>query len=232
MADTTAVHVNDLDTLRNLFPLPGEIESGQASTSVLLSSILPNLKELNITLRLHWVTYKALESNSDSGGSESSLSSVWTGLLLAVKHLSKLRRLQIWLDHTGPCSWSMVNERAVLSPLASLTNIPNLEVYINLPKLHPKWESPHRHFTENSSPLPLAIHRRYRQRYHGIENSDGSIRLEHKADFPEMYQLTYWPEDPMTIEEVEEMERRSWSEGEELTQVFRDGPLTSSTLSI
>ncbi|KAF2650552.1 hypothetical protein K491DRAFT_128108 [Lophiostoma macrostomum CBS 122681] len=232
IADVTTFHVNDLDTLRNLVSLPSELESGRSSTSILFGFILPNLKELNISLRLDLDTYKAFDNTGDSGGSESSLSSAWTGLLLANKHSSQLRRLWIWLDHTDPCSWSVVNERAVLSPFAALANDLNLEVSIDLPKLHPKWESPHRHFTEESPRLPLAIHRRHRQRYHGIERSDGSICVEYKADFPELHQLVDWDEAvPMTMEEVEEAERRSWRDGVDPTEIFYNGSATC-TLSL
>ncbi|KAF2265278.1 hypothetical protein CC78DRAFT_205757 [Lojkania enalia] len=223
MADIAVVYINDLDTLRSLVLISSELESRRSSTSILLVSILPNLKELSINLRLPLDTYKALDNTSNSAGSESLLSSVWMGLPLAIEHLSKLRRLRIWLDHEEPCSWSIVNERAVLSPLASLSNIPNLEVSIDLAKLHPKWESPHRHFTEDTPLLPLAIHRRYRQRYYGIETGDGSIRVEHSPDFPVLYELTSLG---MTMEKVEEVERRSWKEGEDPIQFWRDFLLT------
>jgi hypothetical protein len=214
MADSTVAHVNDLDTLRDLVPLPSEHESGRSSTSITSGFILPNLEELRISLRLDLDTYTALDDVGDSVGSQSSLSSAWTGLLLAIQHMSKLRRLRIWVDHKDACSWSVVNEHAVLSPLASLGNSPNLEYSIDLPKLHPKWESPHRHFTEDSPPSPLAIHRRYRQRYHGIEKSDGIICVEYSADFPALPELVYWDEEnPLAMEEVEEAERRSWRAG-------------------
>jgi hypothetical protein len=101
----------------------------------------------------------------------------------------------------------VVNGRAVLSPLAPLSIDPDLSIYIiNLPKLHPKWERPNGYFTENSSLLPLLIHRRYRQRYHGVEQKDDSFRVQYKVDFPVLYVFTETL--GMTLEE----RWRKWSE--------------------
>jgi hypothetical protein len=189
------------------------LASGRSCTSNLLGCVLPNLKELSISLRLSLATYEALENAGDSGSSKSLLISAWTELPFALDYLSRLRRLQIWLDHEEPCSWSVVNERAVLSPLVSLSSNPELDVSINLPKLHPKWEAPERHFTEDSPQLPIAIHRRYRQRYHGVEDSNANLCVKFESDFPICYEVADLEE--WTIEEVEELERESWERGDD-----------------
>jgi len=224
MADIAAFQINDLDALRILVPQSGVLKSGRSSTSTLLNCVLPSLKELDISLRLPLSAYDALENAGNSTGSKSSSMdhsiSAWTGLRPAIERLSKLRRLRIWLDHGERCPWSMVNERAVLSPLAPLSNNPNLDISIDLPKLHPKWENPDQHFTEDSPPLTLTIHRRYRQRYHGIESSDGSIRVEYDPDFPILHELALMED--MTVEEVEEIERTSWKRGEDPYREFLD----------
>ena len=224
MADVAAFQINDLDALRILVPQSGVLKSGRSSTSTLLNCVLPSLKKLDISLRLPLSAYDALENASDPTSSESSSMdhsiSAWTGLRPAIERLSKLRRLRIWLDHGERCPWSMVNERAVLSPLAPLSNNPNLDISIDLPKLHPKWENLDRHFTEDSPPPTLTIHRRYRQRYHGIESSDGSIRVEYGPDFPTLHELALMED--MTIEQVEEIERTSWKRGEDPYREFLD----------
>jgi hypothetical protein len=188
-----------------------------------LGCVLPNLKELGINLKLPLAAYKELESAGESTSSTPSFTSAWTALPLAVEHISRLRKLRIWLDHRQPCSWSMVNERAVLSPLAPLaspSNNPHLDVSINLPKLHPKWETPDRHFTKDSPPLPIAIHRRYRQRYHGVEQKDGSLRVQYESDFPVLHEFAEFVGMPM--EDVEENERIKWEIGEDPLQELRD----------
>ncbi|KAF2176893.1 hypothetical protein K469DRAFT_812277 [Zopfia rhizophila CBS 207.26] len=236
MADIAVFQINDLDMLRILVLHSSVLKPGRSSTfaSTFLSCVLPSLKELHISLRLSLSIYGALENAGNSTGSESSSMdhsiSAWTGLRPAIERLGNLRRLRIWLDHGEPCSWSMVNERAVLSPLAPLSNNPNLDISIDLPKLHPKWENPDRHFTEDSPPLTLTIHRRYRQRYHGVESSDGSIDAKHDPDFPILYEVAdlYY----MTMEIVEEMERASWQRGEDPIKEFLDDSIVCSLPTI
>jgi hypothetical protein len=113
----------------------------------------------------------------------------------------------------------MVNERAVLSPLASLSNKPDLIVSVNLPKLHPKWETADRHLTKDSAPLPLPIQRRYRQQYRGVKQANGSFRVQEVLDFPVLDIFTEILE--ITMEEVEEMERGMWERGEDPMQELR-----------
>jgi hypothetical protein len=222
VADTVAIELTDFHMLEILVSrsYPDVLAFGQSCTSNLLGFVLPHLKVLSITLKLPLEVYEELANASESASNKSSLISAWMALPLAFKHLSKLRRLRIWLDHEEPCSWSMVNERAVISPLASLRNNPELDMVINLPKLHPKWQTPDRHFTKHSPPLPIAIHRRYRQRYHGVEQEDGSFRVQHESDFPVLYIFTEILD--MTMEEVEELERSKWEGGEDVMQELRD----------
>jgi hypothetical protein len=174
---------------------------------------------------------------------QSSPVSAWLELPHAIPLMNKLRKLHIWLDHDEPCTWTTVNERAVLSPLASLSTLPHLEVSINLPKLHPKWETLDKHFMEDSGQLPLPIHRRYRQRSHGVEDRNGNLKAVDKADFPILFEMAgyeYWtaeelrkhngepsvPYDPDEIElenlRWEEEERRIWKEGHDPEKELED----------
>ena len=61
--------------------------------------------------------------------------------------LPELRKLQIWLDHSNRTNWTVVNERAILKPIAALkSNVPELEVVCLLPKLNPRIQSSERHY--------------------------------------------------------------------------------------
>ncbi|KAH7347073.1 hypothetical protein BKA66DRAFT_477783 [Pyrenochaeta sp. MPI-SDFR-AT-0127] len=213
-ADLVVIHVNDIFSLdlvvsNALSHAPG---SDRFVTSTLLSYILPNLKALSISMRLPRAAFTAHEAASISTSSLPSLIYTFNKIPLAIGYMSKLRRLRICLDHDEPCTWSVVDERATLSPLAPLGNLPRLDVTINLPKLHPKWESPDKHFTDDSALPPLVIHRRYRQRYHGIESRDGAILVKYAPDFPILYELA---EPGESMEELESMERRKWKAGED-----------------
>jgi hypothetical protein len=233
MADVVAFHINELDTLGVLSPQPRIPRPGRLFSTTLFNLVLPNLKELHISLRLPLSAYEALESagNSTVGSPSSPIDyqiATWAGLCPAIERLSKLKILRIWLDHAEPSPWTTVNERAVLSPLAALSNIPNLNITVDLPKLHPKWETSSRHFTEDSPPSILPIHRRYRQRYHGVESSRGSIRVEYRPDFPVLYE--YAELDGMTMEGIEKTERGIWKRGEDPHEEFL-GPLRLCSLS-
>jgi hypothetical protein len=139
IADTVAIEINDCDTLGSLVWTSGPevLISGQSCTSILFGCVLPNLKELGISLKPPLAAYEEFEYADDSVSSKSPFTSAWKALPPAIEHMSRLRKLRIWLDHEEPCSWSMVNERAALSPLASISNNPNLSVSINLPNCIP-----------------------------------------------------------------------------------------------
>jgi hypothetical protein len=220
IADTVAIEINDCDTLGSLVSNSGPEVPAQSCTSSLFRCVLPNLKELGISLRPPLAAYEEFEYADDSISSTSPFASAWIALPSAIEHMSRLKRFRIWLDHEEPCSWSMVNERAVLSPLASLSNNPDLSVSINLPKLHPKWETADRHFTKDSAPLPLPIQRRYRQKYRGVQQANGSFRVQEVFDFPVLDFFTVLLE--ITMEEVEEMERDMWERGQDPMQELRD----------
>jgi hypothetical protein len=223
MADMAAFQINDVDTLRLLFLHlnPEKPESGSKLTSEFLDWVIPNIKELRVDLRLPLAAFEALEHGRQSALSGLSLISGWPDLPLTVARMSKLRRLRIWLDHDEPGSWSMVNERATLSPLVVLRTNPDLHVSVNLPKLHPKWESPDKHFTDDSPPSPIVIRRRYRQRCHAVSSEDGGLQEKHEPDFPVLYELGDWDENS-TMEEVERHERETWKAGDDPRQFFRN----------
>ncbi|ORY02758.1 hypothetical protein BCR34DRAFT_635853 [Clohesyomyces aquaticus] len=187
IAGTVPRHINDLDTL-------GILDSHWYSSSIHLHHVFPSLQELNISLRLPLETYVAIENAGNSTGSELSSTrypiSAWMELCFVIKRLSTLRRLDIWLNHNEPCSWTMIKERAALSPVMTLPANQNLDINIDLSLLHPKQQTPERHSTERSLSLPLNLRRRHRQRYHAVEVADGRISEESSPDFPELYELT------------------------------------------
>jgi hypothetical protein len=106
IADTAALEINDLDTLGFLIADANTdvLAPRLAYSTMLMGCLLPGLKELSISLKLPLAIYEALDSTETSSHPELSLLSAWTALPLAIKQFLKLKRLQIWLDHEGPCS--------------------------------------------------------------------------------------------------------------------------------
>jgi hypothetical protein len=107
-----------------------------------------------------------------------------------------------------------VNERAFLLPLESLSPNPNLRISINLPKLHPKYETPERHYVPGCDPPPFIITRRLRQAYHGVESNTGDLRVEWVQDFPILWDC----DSDEDLEEEEAIERKMWEKGENVEQ--------------
>ncbi|OCK78679.1 hypothetical protein K432DRAFT_252881, partial [Lepidopterella palustris CBS 459.81] len=228
LADIAVFNITDPNTLDRLLKSTGICSSGISLTSGFLASVFPCIKELDITLRLPLADCKALDNpaadstpdiplaGSSTAGGESQLA-VWLQLCPAIAQLKSLRKLRIWLDHADISSWSVVNERAILSPLGLLASIPDLDICINLPKLHPRLESPDRHFMEGSPAPTFEIHRRLRQRYHCEEGRNGHLWVRSKIDFPVMLEICEFIDalgnevTPMT--EIEEKERAMWKRG-------------------
>jgi hypothetical protein len=201
------VHVTDLEVLSTIVSNPKSdslaSNGDRIATSILLECLVPNIKDLTVSLRLPLRDYEVLQT--DAGVVPRS--TIWSQFPGAIKRMSKLRRLHIWLDHDEPTTWSQVNERAIFSSLQSLADIPNLTTSITLPKLHPQHENAEKHFMVGTSPLGMAIHRRYRQRYH---STDG-MHVLYEPDFPILHEIAdYWG---ISMAETEELERGEYSMG-------------------
>jgi hypothetical protein len=204
-----AVHITDLNTLDHVL-----LEATKApSLPRNLANNLLLVQNLSIVMRLPLAACEALETPEDqhSSASSTTTTTAWLKLFPAITKPERLRRLHIWLDHDSPLSWSVVSERAILSPLSALTNIPGLKISVNLPKLHPLHETPNRHFTRECPTPPFDIERRLRQRYHAVESSRGQFGARWHADFPYLlYDSDY---EDMSENEIEEIERTMWKNG-------------------
>ncbi|KAK3317196.1 hypothetical protein B0T19DRAFT_479326 [Cercophora scortea] len=236
LARHTVFNVTDLETLDVLAQAPrgSEILSSPCS---LLSFAIPSLRKLSITLRLRLPLLRALENDTtettfdgDAPAADANLMAecsrvraTWsrTWPLLALQ-LKQLRHLYIWLDHEDKRSWSLVDECKILLPVAasmSPARIASLkDVTFNLPKLHPRYEDPERHFTKGSAQTPelITIHRRLRQRYFAEQDASGRLSVEFKPDFPVMYEVNHLAlqgQLSMPDEEYEEYERGQWESG-------------------
>lgn len=205
MADVGVFNVTDLDTL-------GCLLQRAHSPSDYLTSVFPCIRRLDITLRFPLPIFETLETPeaiSSVGSPPANASTAWLRLLPAIAQLKKLQTLHIWLDHEDPSSWSVVNERAILSPLTQLTRIPNFS--ITLPKLHPGLESADRHFGEDSPAPPFKIQRRLRQSYHSNETCKGNFCVRREADFPLLLGCPGFEDTPLA--ELEVIERSWWKGG-------------------
>jgi hypothetical protein len=179
----------------------------------IFSSLLLRVTRLSLVLRLPLEFYHSLDSSEDIESDMQSDITTWERLDSTLRALTKLKRLQIWLEHSETSSWSVINERAVLAPLIRLCNTQDLKIVISLPKLHPKFEQEARHFT-SESPAPFHLHRRLRQRHHVCMNSRGYPEVIYKADFPFLLDIIDFHDRPLL--ELEEEERGYWKNGDDV----------------
>ena len=238
LADTI-ISVTDLETLVHL--------ARRSPTGGLLSNNEFSPRRLGITLRQPIQFFKSFDnmvtnssvraptpnlpaSSQESNTNESQeikelmlWNEVWPALF---SKLQELQSVRLWLDHDQSSSWVVVDERASLSPLintiSSDQRVISGDLYIsaNLPFLHPRWETPDRHFTEgNPAPACLAIERRLRQRYH--TDVDG---VKYEEDFPVMLELFEFSPDfeDMTFEEMVAEERTLWQRGVDVNQLVAE----------
>ena len=180
MAPKTTFHSSDLKTLQCLM----EPRYQGPSAFVLAFSIVPRITRLSISLRLPLAFSRDLEAETGAGSSTEIREGIaWRSLSDGIARLKKLKSLRIWLDHDREDSWTMAHERALLSHLVPLSTLSNLKITLSFPKLHPKFETPDWHFTKASDPPPFSIHRRLRQRYHGVRKN-GRVGVRENPDFP------------------------------------------------
>ncbi|KAF2494342.1 hypothetical protein BU16DRAFT_619469 [Lophium mytilinum] len=236
----------DLMTLRSFSQREALGLSGTFSASGYLGSAFSNIRELHITLRLSLDECQEIERLTADNFPDldyipdlsipslkrlppavlKSRVTAWLDVHTAITQLKELRRLQIWIDHDDKSSWSRVNERAILHPLESLLSLPDLNMCISLPKLHPLWENPYRHYVQDNTMFKM--HRRLRQSHHGREYEDGTFVVLEKQDFPILG--NFWndvearckAQNPQlevffySPTEMESMERDSWLFGEDV----------------
>ncbi|KAB5584815.1 hypothetical protein GE09DRAFT_4862 [Coniochaeta sp. 2T2.1] len=227
-------HVTELDTLVHLAE-NASVAHRPVSPYAALSADARSIKNLAITLRLPLSFFLALEeylgdATSFNAGAQRqhypvaegdcSLVGTWMGVWPALAAgLLSLQTLRVSVDHDDKQSWSLVHERALLSQITSCISpakCPSLkEVAIELPKLHPKYESRLRHFTKGS-PQPPAFARLGRQfrpcLFFEETNAQGTIDVVYQADFPTLVEVVEMHLDRGTRAPLEEFEQ--WEKAE------------------
>lgn len=203
ITNIAVLHISGAETLHWLLqpaksPVPDDLTDVIALTS-----------RLSITLRLSIGTFEKMQ---EALAGRSAEIPAWFRFCQLIQGFKKLREFQLWADHNRDWSWSYVNERAFLAPLEILAANSDLNITVNLPKLHPKYESQDRHFTAFGNPPSFIITRRLRQFYHAfISSASDKFLVRFAQDFPTIYQHGV-----DNLEEVEQRERKMWENGEDV----------------
>lgn len=132
------------------------------------------MQVLHVTLRLPFEIFEAVDGLRSDSKKVQEMALQWTQAWPAVAALKGLQKIRVELDHTNWCSWSVINERAVLSSLGTLKAlVPGLVLNVVLPNLRPFYEDIDRHFTHDSLESSFPITRRVRQKYHCRQSPGG-----------------------------------------------------------
>ncbi|KAH8205532.1 hypothetical protein TruAng_000238 [Truncatella angustata] len=111
----------------------------------------------------------------------------WREMSVNIAQLRQLQALHVSLDHNNKCPWAVVDERAILAPLAKAAENGDFALTIDLPMLEPHFQNPLRHYTADSPALHFSIIRRYRETlFVGVDNS-GERSVVEKWQFPVLY---------------------------------------------
>ncbi|RNJ56331.1 hypothetical protein D7B24_007386 [Verticillium nonalfalfae] len=217
-------HITDLNTLDALCQTQHTAEGLPKTTSLI--SIGHGMQALHVTLRLPFEIFEAVDGLRSESKKMQELALQWTQAWPAVAALKGLRKIRVELDHTNWSSWSVINERAVLSSLGTLKAlVPGLVLTVVLPNLHPFYEKSDRHFTHDSPEPSFPIIRRVRQKYHCRQGPDGrrSIVRSRYDTFPvwvpaelELLEIEEHPvpqPSPEQYREMVEEERQGWRNG-------------------
>ena len=135
----------------------------------------------------------------------------------SLSRFKALKKLDLWLDHTEPRFWAVVNERSTLDSLfTQLNSHPGLDVTVTLPMVHPNFEQDERHYIdEEISPKTISpnvrIHRVLRQKRHTVVDAKGDVKIVKKYDFPFMYDEYLGLK--MSLAEIAKREREEWKQG-------------------
>jgi hypothetical protein len=217
------INVADLETLNHLSE---QLAAGSPSHVNNIPPVLRNgITRLSITLRLPFAFFETI-SEPEEALQVATPPWFWQQIGHMLSRLSSLMKLRLWFDHSHTSSWSLVNERNLLSPLLAHLSTTPLDVAMILPKLHPLHENEDSHFMNEHDAKPIRLHRTLRQGWHSLE---GTIDVVKRYDFPITADLLHLldgsciipgqdPEDlPLSmveeIADLEEWERGLYKEG-------------------
>jgi hypothetical protein len=180
---------------------------------------------LSITLRLPLNFFQSVEGLPEDPattleGTEQGFVTAqsWMQLGSMLGQFSSLTSLRLWFDHSEPCTWSVVNERRLLSPLLTQLSTTGIDVSVILPKLHPRHEREDRHFISKPLGTFVQLHRQLRQEYYVQETSQGDIEIVTKLDFP--FFQDFFP--GMPLAEIEAWERKLWDCGRDMEAEYEE----------
>ncbi|KAH5543118.1 hypothetical protein HBI25_236890 [Parastagonospora nodorum] len=200
-----ALAITDLSVLENL---------GSMEKDGLPGVLTHGTSELNLTLRMPFVFFQAIERPEE----DTEQVRIWTGIPSTLANVLQWEGLSIWFDHADAQIWSVVDERALLTPLLAYLSNTVIKSTLFLPMLHPAYELPERHLL-NPTIGNARVTRKLRQRWRGEVNCQGETDVVYRPDYP--YSVDAF-DGYMTPGEAERWKRGAWADGIDIEAVARE----------
>ncbi|ETS82440.1 hypothetical protein PFICI_04316 [Pestalotiopsis fici W106-1] len=160
-AQRLCFNVTDMETLGALFEVSDTSVSKTPDHYSFQRLFLPNITQLDITLRLD---LPAVEVSRDTSTGEThclrngrrrytfqrpfddieEYRQLWSGVPAKIFEHKELRKLRIWLDHPDDLGWAIVRKREVLSTFERLAIPQHLNLVMYIPLVFPEKEEPKR----------------------------------------------------------------------------------------
>jgi hypothetical protein len=121
------VHITDLHTIDRMHVM----EPTTGARNGISPSLLLKITSLSIVLKLPLHFYESLEKLErfeDVLEDTSDDIRAWLRIDSTMRLFHNLKRLQIWFEHNDSCTWTVVNERVLVSPLARLIQDKDIEM--------------------------------------------------------------------------------------------------------
>ncbi|KAF2728628.1 hypothetical protein EJ04DRAFT_556620 [Polyplosphaeria fusca] len=158
--------VTDIDAMTYLIEIATPSPFKVPIPSLSLLGKLAAIKKLEVCIR-HPISISSstgdivpLERNHDPSDPENrrfeTLFDVWP----CIASLQSLRQVSIWLEHSCLGSWSLDNERVLLSVFAPLVKT-DMTTTIHIPTFHPQVNGPAKLYMLDSAPSPLPVVRHH-----------------------------------------------------------------------
>ncbi|KAH5750103.1 hypothetical protein HBI88_243360 [Parastagonospora nodorum] len=200
-----ALAITDLSVLEKL---------GSMEKDGLPGVLTHGTSELNLTLRMPFVFFQAIERPEE----DTEQVRIWTGIPSTLANVLQWEGLSIWFDHADAQIWSVVDERALLTPLLAYLSNTVIKSTLFLPMLHPVYELPERHLL-NPTIGNARVTRKLRQRWRGVVNCRGETDVVYRPDYP--YSVDAF-DGYMTPGEAEVWERGAWKDGIDVEAVAKE----------
>lgn len=221
---TATFHISDREAIRYC--------SNHVADSVedpnLCVALFQHASHVAISPKFSPVICNALEQTDSFAAAKPELDAVvnnWRTLGSDLAGMPNLTKVTLSFNHDEPFLWAHVNERALLSPFATLLCYESIEFIISMPDLHPDYEDADRHFTAAAT-TPFILVRRPRKWHDQGHACNDTSTMSREKDCSVIFEMWCYSAElfqyDLSRSQLEENECDHWKYGiEDLAKEYR-----------